>query len=61
MKTLVCVVKVQNVDINTLSGSHAVLLLDDDKKGFTVIKHRGMPVKNEHKHMSELKNVILVD
>jgi hypothetical protein len=39
-------------------SAYAILVLDEDKKGFTVIKHRRMNNANEHYHISFLTTII---
>lgn len=43
-----------------LRESTVVLELDEDRKGFRILKHRNMPIiPGKHYHMSALKNILI--
>jgi len=43
-----------------LRESSVVLELDEDRKGFRILKHRTLPlIPGKHYHMSALKNILI--
>lgn len=55
MKILV----MEDINLNAIANANIVLEVDEDKKGFTVIKHRHLGITDDHRHMSELKHILL--
>lgn len=48
-----------DVDLSILAEVAVSLAVDSDRKGFYVEKHRFLPITGSHRHMSELKHILL--
>ncbi len=48
-----------DVDLSIISKADVALAIAEDRKGFYIEKHRFLPITGNHRHMSELRHILL--